>query len=261
MAKTKEEALAPRQSTALAAPSFIKQGDARGQDDIGSNDIRPPALRLAQGGTPEAKASDPAYIEGLREGLVFNSISREIYADFPLRVVVIRSLGHRHVEFAPMSEGGGVLDFNVPDGDPRTQFTEIEKDGKKVRVKPRATMFRDYLVVVLLADGRRELMTLSFKSTQLKKAEIMNTQLKRDNLPLFARQFLFTPTPEQRGQYRFFGWRIDLEGFIGAHFGNDAAKAQELYEFCSTAFDSLAGKTVTVAAENDDESKSNDDAF
>lgn len=236
------EALTTQGPNALARPAFIKEGDRRGTENITTADIRPPALRIAQAMTPEAKASEPVYVEGLREGMFFNSITKEIYGSKTLGLVVVNQLGHRHVEFAPMNEGGGVVDFNVPDGDPRTEFTTTVKDGKEVRVKPRATKFYDYLVLVVLEDGRRILSTLSFKSTQLKKAEILNTILLGSKLPSFAHHFKVTPIPEKRGQYSYFGWRIDPAGFV----------SEEVYNEASAIYDSLKGKKVVVEVENDD---------
>jgi hypothetical protein len=241
---TKSEALVetPKQ-VALERPAFIKEGDVRGTENITSNDIRPPALRIAQAMTPEAKRTESVYVEGLHEGLFFNSVTKEVYGEGPLGIVVINQLGHRHVEFAPMGEGGGVVDFNVPDGDPRTEFTTETRDGKEVRVKPRATKFYDYLILAILEDGRRVMMTLSFKSTQLKKALQLNTILKSAHVPSFGLMFRATPVPEKRGTYSFFGWRIDHTGYV----------TEAIYNAASVIYDQMAGKSIIVEAEPDEE--------
>jgi hypothetical protein len=237
MGSTKQE-LATRQSAALARPSFIKEGDTRGTENIGSNDIKPPALRIAQAMSPETKRSEGAvYIDGLVEGLMFNSATREIFGEGPIGLVILNQLGHRHIEFAPKNEGGGVVDFNVPDGDPRTQFT-LSGDGK-TRLKPIATKFYDYLVWAIPEDGRQILMTLSLKSTQLKKAVQLNTILAGAKLPSFAHLFSVSAVPEKRGGNSFYGWRFDPVGYV--------SEAQ--YTEAGTLYDKMKGVNITIADE------------
>lgn len=232
-------ALETRQTVALERPSFIKEGDTRGTENISTADIKPPALRIAQAMSPETKRSEGAlYIDGLREGELFNSSSREVFGEGPIGLVIINQLGHRHVEFAPKGEGG-VLDFNVPDGDPRTEFTEIERDGKRIREKPRATKFYDYLVWAIPADGRQLMMTLSMKSTQLKKAVQLNTILAGSKMPSFAHLFQASAVPEKRGANSFYGWRIDAVGYV----------SEEQYNEASRLYDKMKGKKIEVETE------------
>lgn len=239
----------PYSSGALALPDYIKKGDLRGTENIGQEDVKFPALRLAQAGSPQVKRSDAAFIEGLREGELFNSITRENYGEDAVHFLIVNQLGHRHVEFDPQDRNI-VLDGNVPDGDPRTEFTFKEENGKQVRVKPLATKFYDYLVI-LLRDGQDpDVMTLSLKSTQLKKATILNTILKKSKLPSFAHLFKGTPVPEAKGNNSWYGWRFDAAGF----------PTPELYQLASDTYDGLVGKKVDVAAEAvDDAAKTDDD--
>lgn len=240
--KGNEEALERQGTTALARPSFIKEGDVRGTENIGTADIKPPALRIAQGTSPEIKRAEPQkYIEGLREGEFFNSLTREIYGEGPIDLVFVNQLGHRNVEFDP-NDKSVVLDFNVPDGDPRTQFSEAVVDGQKKRVKPKATLFYDYLVYVVHAERPAELMTMSLKSTQLKKARDLNTILSGSKLPAFAHLFRATSVPEKRGSHNFYGWLIQPAGYV----------TEELYNQASETFDNLKGVQIGVETADDD---------
>lgn len=224
-------------------PDFIKAGDVRGAENIGTDDIKPPALKLAQSTSKETKRHEPEkYIEGLREGELFNSLTKEIYGEGPLRLVIVAMLGHRHVEFDP-NDKNIVLDFNVPDGDPRTDFTNEVKDGKRIRVKPKATKFYDYLVYVVHADRDPELMALSFKSTQLKKAVDLNTLLGGLKMPTFAVSFSATVVPERRKDHAFYGWRLVLEGYV----------TPEIYKAASDTYDQIVkgGKKIVLETEGE----------
>lgn len=232
-------ALTPRTTQALERPSFIKAGDTRGTENITSADIKPPALKIAQSTSKEIKRAEPAlYIESLREGELFNSSSRDIYGEGPIQVVIVNQLGHRHIEFAPQNEGGGVVDFNVPDNDPRTEFTTSVIDGKDTRVKPRATKFYDYLIL-LVAEGGNKLMTLSLKSTQLKKAVQLNTVLSQSKLPSFAHLFNVSAVPERKGQYNIYGWLFQPAGYV----------TEDVYNEASALYDRMLGKKIEVEVE------------
>ena len=234
--------IAKRQFMGIEKPSFIKEGDQRGTENIGANDIKPPALRIAQSNSPEAKRSEKdKYIQGLTEGMFFNSATKEIYGEGPLQLIVVNQLGHRNVEFDPVDKKV-VLDFAVPDGDPRTQFSTEVKDGKQVRVKPRATTFYDYLVLVV-HEGGNDLATVSLKSTQLKKARELNTLLAGSKMPSFSFLFEVTPVPEHGKGNSWYGWKFSPKGYV--------SEAQ--YAEASKLYDKMLGKNIEIEQEGDDE--------
>lgn len=243
MAKKQEEALTPAPPQAMALPDYLKVGEKRGTENITSDDIRPPALRLAQGTTPQTKRQQASFIDGLREGMFFNSLSNRIYGE-KVRLIVINQLGHRHVQFAPMAEGGGVIDFNIPDADPRTQFSTV--DGK--RVKPAATKFYDYLVFVVTDEGGLELCTMSLKGTQLKKAIALNTTLKTSKLDSFAHLFEAEVVPESKASYNWYGWRISSVGYV----------SEGQYQAAEAMFNQMKGKKIEVETEENDGGEDDD---
>jgi len=221
-----------------ARPDFIKAGDTRGTENITQADIKPPALRLAQANSHEVKRADAKYIEDLREGDFFNSITKEIYGE-NVSFIVVSQLGHRNVEFEPGGTGV-VVDFDVPDNDPRTQFTNDVVDGKKVRVKPVATKFYDYLVLLIREDGREpELMAMSLKSTQLKKAVQLNTILAGLKMPSFAVVFSAASVSENGKGNSWMGWKIDMAGWASEPQFREAEKAYEMTK----------GKTIALETE------------
>lgn len=238
--------IATRGPMGLDRPSFIKTGDTRGTENIGVNDIKPPALKIAQSNSPEAKRSEKdKYIDGLTEGMFFNSSTREIYGEGPIQIIVVNQLGHRNVEFDP-DDKKVVLDFNVSDDDPRTQFTTVTKDGKATRMKPRATCFYDYLIYVVHQDtGRLEMMTMSLKSTQLKKAKDFNGKLLGSKMPAFSFLWGVSPVPEHGKGNSWYGLKFEALGFV----------SEKQYNLASKQYDKFAGKTAEDLVErvNDDD--------
>ena len=75
--KGKEVAVTPEASV----PAYIKQqeGIARGSEDVGQEDLTIPRLELVQALSPCRDEDDAAYIDGAKEGLLYNNVSRKLY--------------------------------------------------------------------------------------------------------------------------------------------------------------------------------------
>lgn len=141
-------------------PSWIPEGDATGTA-MSRDDIRLPRLAIAQGPSPQLTPGDSAFIEDLKMFDLFNNLTGQVYGKGPLTFVPVRH-DVRRIEFTPRSEGGGVVDINVPANDPRMQWGEAE-DGSKI--PPVATKFEEFIVFLLHPDGSREPIVLSIKMT------------------------------------------------------------------------------------------------
>jgi hypothetical protein len=231
----------------IAVPSFMTRGDTRGTERITNDDVIPPSLRLAQSNSPEVKRSEvDRYIPGLTEGMFFNSMTKEIYGEGPLQFVVVNQLGHRHVEFDRSLK---VVDLFVPDNDPRTQFTTQVVDGVQKRIKPAATKFYDYLIL-LVRGQQRDLMTFSLSGTQIKKAtKKLNPILKFGGLPSFAHLITVSATPEHDGSFSWYGFKFE-----------ESWPSEDLYLAASALYDQLAGTPIVIDASMDAVDTSNADA-
>lgn len=244
--KAEEKSIVPQEAAPLAEiPADLMQHSGQGTESIGSDDVKPPRLMICQSGSPQRKPDDPKQIVGLNELDMFNDLSQEIYGRGPLKIVVIRCLGSRHIEFAPMEEGGGVKDYDVRPGDPRTLFT-TDEGGE--RVKPVATKFYDYLVWL---PEHSEVLVLSMKSTQLKVAMRLNGLLKLPlkigdrvlpNPPAWARTFELTTAMEKRDNYSWGNYGLRQVGIT-----DDESRA-----ICASLAESYKNKNVQIDRDNPD---------
>jgi hypothetical protein len=208
MADDKLTTLTP--DTALEpAPDYIPQ-DRRGLEDITKQDVLVPRLALAQALSPEVTQGDPNFVEGLKVGDLFNSMTKQIYGR-QVFIQVLRKDKLRAMEFNPIDDGGGVADPDVPLDDERLKWG---LNGEK----PRATLFRDYLAR-LLPSG--ELIALSFKSSGIKVAKSLNGKIAWRNRPIFAGKYVITtgvelkPKPHQVFKIDNAGWVSREDMLIG----------------------------------------------
>lgn len=215
----KKDALATQPRAELEAPpDFIPADDRRGLEGITKGDMLIPRLALAQALSPQVTEGDPNRIEGLKAGDLFNSVTGQIYGGRePVFVMVIRKDKPRAMQFRPVDEGGGVIDPDVPLNDPRLKWGE---EGEK----PEATLFRDYLALLL---PTRELIALSFKASGIKVAKQLNGLIAMRNRPIFSGVYAIStgielkPKPHQVYKVANAGWSRTLE---------DLKYAEQMYE-------------------------------
>jgi hypothetical protein len=233
MAQSKKtQALATTGEQALdVMPDFLKDvQDSSGLEHIRKQDLRMPRLAVAQGLSPELKRGDPKYIADLEFGMMFNNITGQVYGKDTVEVVVVKVNPVRWVLFDP-KDRHVILDRNVPDGDPRTQWGSGE-DGK-----PAATQFLEFVAMLYPS---REPIALSFKGTGIKAGQLLVTLLalkaQQDGgkKPSYAYRIALTPGTEKnpKGEYavlnpRFAGY-TDQETFLLAKDFYASVKDQQL---------------------------------
>lgn len=228
----KDQAIEKVGPAAIVRPAFIPAEDVRDAEPIEREDIQMPRLALAQATSPELDETSPKFIEGLRFGDAFNSLTGESYGKKAIEVVIVRRDPPRYVEFHPRTGegGGGIKDYNVPAGDPRTAFGP---NGEK----PIATKFAEYVALI-----GREPIVLSFKGAGLKTAKLLNGLLllasqRHGNVPFYALRFSLTPATESntQGKYAIF----TTPRFLGVV---DAAG----YAYAKQVHDEIRGKTIAA---------------
>ncbi len=149
--------------------------EGRDEGELGTEgigDMLIPRIGLAQKMSPEIDKTDQnKYIEGLDFTDLFHSTEKRKLGKGPLRFVILKVYDPRYKQFKPIEEGGGIIDPDVPAGDPRTAFGP---NGEK----PLATKFLDFLVLLLdgfdPTDPIKNVVALSLKSSALKAAGHLN---------------------------------------------------------------------------------------
>jgi hypothetical protein len=247
MAKKEEEkALAPTvtkpSDLMLSRPDFLSKEAPRGAEQIESNDMIMPRLVICQSMTEQRKRSSTSYIEGLQEGDLFNSLTGENYgcsvSFVPLFFYKSRIL------FKPMDQGGGILCQS-----PNAKQCSLNAGGPCAHDKwgpngepPECTELFNFPSFILKADGQRELVIISFKSTGIKAAKQLNSFIRYRNADTFAGIYRLSTQPDKNN--------AGQEYFVPA-VANAGWVDKELYGFCEAAWEALAPQIGTGAVQMD----------
>jgi hypothetical protein len=243
------EALAKKDvvtETGMELPEYLRtENTGAGLENLDRNELKLPRLALAQGLSPQLDPDKPEFIEDLRQGDLFNSVTGEVFGRGPLYFTVLRIEKPRHIEFIPREQGGGVVDLNVPAGDPRTKFTTDEEGNS---VPPVATKFLDFLIALLPLnpdapeEAMKSVIALSCKSTALKAAKVLNSLLMyRSPKPTYAARFVLYSVKEtnKKGTYWAYsianapvsgggGWIVDPREFALSKSLHDTMQTTEV---------------------------------
>lgn len=228
-------------------PQSIDPKDRRGTENIRVDEIRMPRLCHAQGLSKQMTPGNALYIDTLKMFDMFNDVTREVYGKGPLAFVPLRR-DVRHIEWRPMKEGGGIIDANVPEGDPRLEWRlgAGGPDGKDL--PPIATTYTEFVAVLLQKNRPPEPIVISIKHTNKESsraADTLTTLVKLRPGPIFAGIYLIegAMATNDNGTY---GVPIIKDG---GWIPKDSPAGAKLYTYAEETAEALAGKEIIVNRE------------
>lgn len=75
--RTGKKALTVNNETQV--PDYIRQGGNRGSENVGTDDITVPRIEIVQSLSPCRNSKKAEYIKGAEEGMLYNSVTRELH--------------------------------------------------------------------------------------------------------------------------------------------------------------------------------------
>ena len=226
-------AISPKSDPNAMSPTFSRAPE-RGKENIAQDDVLLPRIAIAQKTNSQLEPDKPDYIPGLKLFDLFNTGTKEVYGAGPITFVVIR-MDKRAMQF---DNSNNVVDYDVPLNDPRLLWTSAA-DGS--RVKPVATLFYDFLI--LLADDDHSAAVLSLKGTGIKTARQLNLLLMRQRGDAWKQQFTLTSTRGMSGSFSY-----------GVYTIRPAGKTpDDLMRQAEQTYEALHGRRVETDREVGDE--------
>ena len=191
MAEVKKDALAvtPVNRGLAPAPAYLKDDDREGLEDITRKDMTIPRLALAQALSPQVTEGDPNLIEGLKPGNLFNPVTKQNYGQ-RVEFQVVHKDRPRAMLYRSIEDGGGVID---PDVSLNSDLLKWGNTGDKKADKPKATLFMDYVAILLPSH---ELIALSFKSSGIKVAKALAGLITFRNKSIYTGKYVMTTGTE-----------------------------------------------------------------
>ena len=241
--------VAVQADTSLALANQFADDAGAGFEDAGQSAYAIPFLQILQSGSPQCKKSDGAYIKGAEEGMLFNTVTQELYDGDEGVVVIPAHFMQRFVEWKARESGGGFVREYLPSEAPTGSTT---KDDKNRDLLPNGNTLvdtRNHYVLIKKPDGSLTPALIAMSSTQLRKSKqwmsvMQGIKVKGpegfQTAPMMSRQYKLTTVPESNDKGSWFGFKVEMAGMV-----SDPAEYAEARAF-RDAVRSGAAKPATV---------------
>jgi hypothetical protein len=237
-----------KDASAVALANQFNSDVGSGFEEADSSSYAIPFLQILQSGSPQCKKSDGAYIKGAEEGMLYNTVTQELYDGDQGLTVIPCHFTNRFIEWQLRESGGGFVKEHLPGTVPATT-----KDDKNRDILPNGNALvdtRNHYVLIVGADGTLSAALIAMSSTQVKKSKqwmskMQGIKVKTETgfapAPMMSRKYKLTTVPESNDKGSWYGFRIELVGPV-----EDIAEYNEAKAF-REAVRSGAAKAQPVA--------------
>lgn len=191
-ASTSKEVTTPR-ATAVAkhedVPDYIKTGNARGAENVGTEDLIIPRLEIAQMLSPCIDKQHAGYIEGCQAGDFYNSVTRELYG--PKVAVVPVFFKKEYLVWKDRKKGGGFRGAHATHDMAQARLDEQETPDDYA-----INETNQQFVLVLREDGTTEQAVVSMSRTKLKVSRNWNSLMRIAGGDTFSRYYYLISVDE-----------------------------------------------------------------
>jgi hypothetical protein len=215
-------------------PSYIKQGQARGNENVSNEDLQLPRIDVLQALSPQINKKKDDYIDGAEVGMMFNTLTGELYPD-GVSITPITFV-KRHLVWVDRkkdSEGGLRGVFDTPEE--AEAFVEAQADEDKLEVVATAEH------LVLLDDGTEVIVSMA--KSRMKVSRKFNSLVRLNAGDRFSRRYKLVSVDDKSSQGEFQNIAVSNDGFPSEAV---YLKAEKLYE----AIQSGAKKQQSASYEN-----------
>ena len=252
--------VAQRKTTQVVASELDKMLEADagvGLENITTEDMQIPFIRIIQALSPQLQKDDPLYIKGAEQGDIFNTVSQEIYKQDEGVIVVPAFFEKKFLEFQLRSSGGGfVRELAADDKD----ITMTSREGT-IELLPNGNELvrtHQHLVIAQSADGTIAPSVLDMKKTQLKVSRRWNTLKNSARLPsgalmpIYGTAWQGTTVLEANDQGKWFNYKLDRVNDITPAIEKMMLEARNMYQGVSKGEVKMAAASADEIAKEED---------
>lgn len=220
-------------ATAVAERPDYMGGQGRGSEEVTIQDITIPRLSIVQDLSPQRKKNNAEYIEGCEEGMLFNTVTKELYIDPVLFVPVYFRL--EWLIWKHRDAGGGLQGVYATQEDAVAVVGQhplagqtTEKGDPVLEVQDTAQHFGLLLDPNSPANNPRATeIVISMSKSQLKPSRQLNSMIRIAGGDRFERYYRVSGVQVDGARGEYFNWKVEQLGFVSEAI---FAQAEALYQ-------------------------------
>lgn len=222
-------------------PDFLKNnsGQARGTEQVSSDDLMIPRLELVQDLSPCRKKTDPQYIPGCEEGMFYNNISRQLYGTSVLVIPVY--FKKEWLIWKNRDAGGGFRGAFDSERLAKEALINLE-DADDCEIVDTAQMF----CLVYGSSSNLEEAVISMSKSKMKASRAWNSLIRLAGGDSFSRVYKIESFMDTNSKNQtFYNFKISNFGF----------PTQAVYEKAESLYNSIRNGGITVDRTFDSEAE------
>ena len=206
---------------ALTSTQFAADAGS-GLENVTSEDMAIPRLKILQALSPEVNKADGKYVEGANAGDVINTVTSALYTDDNPLVVLPVAYKRLFLEWTPRESGGGLVaqhdDVSILDKTTKNNFgQDALPNGNYIQTSA------SHFLIVLNEDGSFDQAMLAMAGTQLKKSRTWNSMMASAKMnvdgkvftpPSYSTKYTLRTVQESNDRGSWFGWGITSSGAL-----------------------------------------------
>lgn len=226
--------------TAVAIAGEFEDFAGLGMDQVSTDDMSIPFLRVLAQLSPQVNKRDGAYVQGAEAGMIYDTVANEVFDGEQGVLVVPCYYSRRYVEWKPREKGGGYVN-SYGANDPIVNTTYRDDRGNDVL--PNGNLLSNtaqFFLLRLDESGIPQRCLLTMTSTQLKKARKWVTQMQSRTamgknglytLPMMSQVYRLRTVEERNDKGSWFGWEVAHAREVNLNNQNDKTLFQMAVDF------------------------------
>jgi len=239
------------------------EADAKvGQDNIGSQDLALPFLRILGQLSPQVNERDAKFVEGAKPGMIYNTVTNELYDGVKGINVIPCAYKREYIEWKDRGEGGGAPVAIHAGTSPIINEATRDSIGKDRLKNGNYLENTASYYVVVVKDKAASTALITMKSTQLKVSRTWNSLMKSIQLQgkdgnmfnprMFSHMYHLKTVQQSNDKGTWFGWNVSLVGPV---------QARPLYEQAKGFGESVLKGSVSAKHSKEEKSTASDTPY
>jgi len=219
-------------------------GSGRGSEGVSTSDLVIPRLEIVQDLSPQRKKTDPAYIPGAEEGMMFNTVTKELY---PTGVIIVPVLFRKEfIIWKNRQKGGGFAGSFETVEAALHALSEMENRGD-YEIQDTHQNF----CLVLHPESTAEdpivgEIVLSFSKTKMKIGRQLNSMIKMRGGDRWSSAYRLEVVQATSDKGDYFNYKVTPIGYVSPA---TAALAERMYEEVKSFRKDISREAVAEGAE------------
>jgi hypothetical protein len=210
-------------------PDWLPSGGTRGNEEVTASDLTIPRIEIVQSQGPQKLRTDPGYIAGATDGVLFNTVSRQLYGESLTFVPVY--FRKEFLVWRKRLAGGGYFGAYPTLEAAMSVADEHGDDFEVVDTHEQFGLVLPASVGALPSVDAAEDVMISMAKTKAKVSRTLNSLIRLAGGDRWSKAYRLESVLESNDKGNYYNFRVHALGFV----------SKDLYERALRLYEVLTG--------------------